>query len=133
MDIEKDKLIEELVSEFPFLKSTCLYEVPEGWLKTFFRDLCQEMQDMLVRHNCLDGYKVTQTKEKYGTLRWYDNGIPEDAWDEYMDIQNKYERISWHTCCHCGEKATKISQGWISPWCDECTHLINSTFKDLKD
>ena len=32
----------------------------------------------------------------------------------------KYEDLSYKTCISCGKPATKISKGWISPYCDDC-------------
>ena len=36
------------------------------------------------------------------------------------DIINKYTELSYRTCCVCGKPATKISRGWICPYCDDC-------------
>ena len=49
-------------------------------------------------------------------LRWYDDGAPR----EVFDIISKYEQLSETTCINCGQPATLISKGWISPYCDEC-------------
>ena len=35
------------------------------------------------------------------------------------DIVDKYEVLSTHTCVECGKPATKMSTGWICPYCDE--------------
>lgn len=36
------------------------------------------------------------------------------------EIISKYEGISERICIKCGKPATRISLGWISPWCDDC-------------
>ena len=55
-------------------------------------------------------------KEKYGTLRWYDAGAPKEVYD----IIHKYEELSFRTCIECGKPAKYITQGWISPYCEDC-------------
>ena len=98
--------------------STWLDCMPRGWKKAFGEDLCRELKEALDEFQFTDKYVISQVKEKYGGLRWYDNGIPKGcrAWD----VIGKYERISERTCCNCGKPATKISRGWICPWCDDC-------------
>ena len=41
------------------------------------------------------------------------------------DIIPKYERLSARTCIRCGNPATKVSTGWISPYCDTCAGKIS--------
>jgi hypothetical protein len=38
--------------------------------------MCEELKQELIKFNYLDNYEITQIKEKYGSLRWYDNGNP---------------------------------------------------------
>ena len=38
-----------------------------------------------------------QIKEKYGGLRWYDNGFPKEGYEEYKDWLYKYEDLSFKT------------------------------------
>ena len=52
------------------------------------------------------------------SLRWYDAGVPKDS--KIWDIIDKYTQISYKTCVVCGKPATKMSTGWISPYCDDC-------------
>lgn len=104
---------------------------PPGWAK-LCEDLCAELKVLFDRVGFTNEYKLCQVKEKYGSLRWYDNGAPEEIWDEYQDIIEKYELLSEKTCCVCGAPATKISTGWISPFCDECAKEINGTFKEIE-
>lgn len=83
---------------------------------------------------------VIYIRRKYRTywcgnsLRWYDNGAPEGAFEEINKIIHKYENISERTCIRCGKPATKISLGWISPYCDECAEILQKRgvrFKDI--
>ena len=128
-DIEKNK---ELIKKYPFLlprnvwtdkvledydySYTRLDEIPDGWRIAFGEQLCEELKDALLQAGYLDKFRFTQIKEKYGTLRLYNNGCNKEAWD----VINKYEALSARTCIVCGKPATKISQGWICPYCDKC-------------
>lgn len=97
---------------------TELDAMPEGWRKAFGIQMCKELKKELKKHKFLYKYRITQIKEKFGGLRWYDTGSPKDS--EIWDIIDKYTQISYRTCIVCGKPATKISKGWISPFCDDC-------------
>ena len=100
---------------------TELDEMPFGWKKAFGEQICEEIMQELVEHDCVDQYRILDIKEKYGSLRWYDSGGTEKI---YNEIIPKYEALSEKTCIRCGAPATKISTGWISPWCDTCALAI---------
>lgn len=122
-----------LVERFPFLlprnrwtgevsedydySYTELDAMPEGWRKAFGEQLCEELKAELVKAGCLNEYRIAQIKEKYGSLCWYDFGATEKILSE---IVPKYERLSQRTCIKCGASATRITTGWISPYCDSC-------------
>lgn len=138
----------ELVKKYPFLLPrnrfsdkviedydytyTELDEMPEGWKIAFGEPMCKEIAEDLIKYNYLDEYRIAQIKEKFGSLRWYDNGVPEGS--HVYDIIKKYEYISEKTCIRCGNKATKQSLGWISPWCNDCTSKVGTRWKfiDIK-
>lgn len=81
-----------LIEEYPFLlpRNRFTDEVPknydytytelddlvDGWRMAFGEDICQEIKEELVKYNALDSYRITQIKEKFGSLRWYDTGTP---------------------------------------------------------
>ena len=83
----------KLIERFPFLMPrnrwtdkvpedfdysyTELDSMPDGWRKAFGEQMCEEIREELVRANYLDQYRITQIKEKYGSLRWYDFGCTE--------------------------------------------------------
>ncbi|MCD8376210.1 MAG: hypothetical protein LUD69_04650 [Oscillospiraceae bacterium] len=98
------------------LAESVLWELPYGWKKTFVEPMCEELSEALSKAGLLEDYGVLQAKEKYGCLRWYDYG----GNSETDEIICKYEDISEHTCVYCGAPATKMSQGYIAPWCDAC-------------
>jgi len=112
--------------EYPY---TYLDDMPYGWRRAFGKQMCEEIRKVLIKDNYLYNYRVAQVKEKYGTLRWYDDGAPSSIYCELQDIIDKYEELSYRTCICCGRPATKISKGWISPFCDRCAGKLNKRVK----
>jgi hypothetical protein len=88
-------------------------DIPHGWFNAFGMQMVEELNNALGKN--AENYFITQIKEKYGSLRWYDNGCTEEGYK----VIKKYARLSEVTCIRCGQPATKISSGWISPYCDE--------------
>ena len=105
--------------------------MPDGWRKAFGKQMCEEIRNALIEDNYLYKYRIVQIKEKYGSLRWYDWGAPQKV----QDIIDKYEEISTHTCIRCGRPATKISTGWICPFCDKCADKLSDRidFRDIEE
>lgn len=99
---------------------TQLDDMPEGWKAAFGKKMCEDIQGVLVKHNCVDLFRVVQVKEKFGSLRFYFEGLPMPCHNEVHEIVMKYEEISSRTCCICGKKAEYISSGWICPYCGDC-------------
>lgn len=96
-----------------------LDDMPDGWRKAFGEQMCEEIYQALLRdggEEAVNKYRIIQIKEKWGYLHWYDSG----GNAEINKIIRKYEDISEKTCITCGKPATKISLGWISPYCDNC-------------
>ena len=103
----------------PKYSYTELDDMPDGWRKAFGIQMCEELREELIKFNYLNKYRITQIKEKYGELRWYDNGIPIGS--KIYDIINKYSKLSTHICIHCGRPAEIINNmGWYEPICDKC-------------
>ena len=95
---------------------TELDSMPTGWRNAFGIQMCKEIKRALIDaggRKMLHWYRITQIKEKYGSLRWYDTGAPE----EVQKIIAKYEYISERTCIVCGKSADYITKGWIEPYC----------------
>ena len=126
--IPRNRFTGKIPDDFDY-SYTELDAMPDGWRKAFGERMCEEIRDALIEANCLDGYRVSQIKEKYGTLRWYDFG----ATQKVYDIISKYEYISGFICQHCGSPyAKEFNDGWISTICENCAkipHLdwINAT------
>lgn len=102
---------------------TELDNMPDGWRKAFGIMMCEELRDELIRVDDLDRWRILELKEKYGMLRLYDNGHKADS--KIGDIINKYEQISERRCVVCGKPATRVTTGWISPFCDACCIACN--------
>ena len=66
-------------------------EVPEGWRKAFCPQMWDELKEILEKYNYLDKFRFAQIKEKWGALRIYDNGAPEEVYDEIEAWEFKYE------------------------------------------
>lgn len=120
----------KVLDKILFLPSyTELDAMEPGWRKAFGIQMCKEIKKELKKHKFLYKYRIAQIKEKFGGLRWYDAGIPKDS--KIWDIIDKYTQISYKTCVVCGKPATKISKGWISPYCDDC--IGDRQFTEIKD
>lgn len=142
---EEQKKNYELCMEYPFLvptnrwtgKEVADYEyeyteldaMPQGWRIAFGEQLCAELKEELANANYLENYRITDIKEKYGMLHWYDCGNTENG----HKIIGKYEGMSRRICIHCGKPATKISTGWISPWCDTCANQISDNMVSIEE
>lgn len=137
----------ELIEKYPFLMPrndwtgevvedydysyTLLDDLEPGWKIRFGMPFIEDLREVLVKNNCLDNYLVVQIKEKFGSLRWYSYGEPE----EWLDHMYAWEYISEHTCKKCGKFPVPMrDDGWLSPWCDECFRSIHpkATEEDFK-
>lgn len=105
----------EYIPEYDY-EDTELDNMPDGWRKAFGEQMCQEIMDELVANDMVDTYRIVQIKEKYGGLRWYDDGFTKKG----HEIIDNYERLSYKTCIRCGKPATRMTRGWIMPFCDDC-------------
>ncbi len=110
----------EKVPEYDY-EYTELDSMPDGWRIAFGEQLCEELKEALTKANLLDEYRIVQIKEKYGQLRWYDSGNTREGYD----VLGKYTALSERTCIRCGRPATRITMGWISPFCDDCCEGVS--------
>lgn len=111
------KLITESMERYDW-SWTELDSMPDGWRKAFGIQMCDEIRESLVEVNDLNRWRIVQMKEKYGRLLIYDNGAMVGC--RVHDIERKYEALSEKTCVVCGKPATRITLGWICPYCDDC-------------
>lgn len=122
--INWDTLTQLSVKQHKYKMGNVLDDIPNGWRKAFGIQLAEDIKQELKQKH-IKNYAVYQVKEKYGELRWYDNYS--------LNCLEKYKKLSKHTCVVCGRPATKISMGWICPWCDKCSNKINSNFISIND
>jgi ferredoxin-like protein FixX len=87
-----------------------------GWKKAFGDQYLKELKAQLKKDHYLYQFRITDIKEKYGTLRLYCNG----ASDEVYKIIDKYENLSYETCIECGDPAVIITDGYVLPYCMHC-------------
>ena len=90
--------------------------MPDGWAREFGFEMLCELERALREDGILDDYRITDIKEKYGTLRWYDNCTSKRV----MDIINKYCCMSIDVCLYCGRPTYYQTRGWISNVCKKC-------------
>ncbi len=113
-----------LVGKYPFLAiektndytTTWFDSIPIGWRKAFGEMICEEIKQQLISDGELDEYVIFEIKEKFGQLRWYDNGSR-----AVYRIIDKYSVLSEHICINCGKPDVPMTNcGWWSPYCKKC-------------
>lgn len=97
--------------------------MPNGWREAFGELLCEEIQEELEKYNFVDEYSIAQIKEKFGGLRWYDNGVPSEC--KIHEIIENYSVCSEYICIFCGELDVPCTDGWITPVCKNCIKKTN--------
>lgn len=118
----------EVVEDYDY-DYTELDSMPDGWRIAFGDQMVEELNQELVKGGFVNDYRITQIKEKYGGLRWYDNGNTKEGYN----IINKYESLSRRTCICCGKPAKYITFGWISPFCEDCIKDIEDDYETVEE
>lgn len=126
--LDNAELNEKLVEKFPYLRAQDWYgspmdaygyveldDMPIGWRKAFGWEMINEINEAIAADH-ISNYTILQIKEKFGGLRWYDNGHT----DRIANIIHKYGELSEKTCVECGKPAKWMTTDWICPFCDEC-------------
>lgn len=141
--IEKNK---ELIEKYPWLlprnrwtgevvdnydySFTELDDMPDGWRIAFGEEMCEEIQQALNElGKQANTFRILQIKEKFGYLRLYTNWYT----SKISNIIHKYEDMSRYICIECGAPASKITTGWINPWCDKCAENYHESTVDIND
>jgi hypothetical protein len=120
----------KIISEFPELfqdaklspQESCMawgIDVGDGWYSIVYA-ACKAIKSHLKRLKDIDeplDYKFAQIKEKFATIRIYDNGG-----DEFIDgVIATAEHLSSITCEECGKLGRIHTTGcWLKTLCDEC-------------
>ena len=105
----------EIVDRYPYaFQGSFTFEVGDGWadlLRELFRRI-----DLTLDDEWKDGesFRVTQCKEKYGSLRFYSSGP-----DEVERLVDWVEEVSLRTCDACGRPGRMRREGWLAVRCDE--------------
>ena len=95
--------------------------IPPGWI-----DLAQKMIEEC--ETIEPNFELIDLKEKWGMIRMFSYPYTE----QIAKIEHKYEQLSSQICCKCGKPATKLSTGWILPWCDKCSQDEEKYYKRFK-
>ena len=69
-----------------------------------------------------DGIVLAQVKEKFGTLRVYINGCPNEIFEEVHQHIGVAEIKSGETCETCGKPGKRIGDGWVRTICEKCSN-----------
>ena len=79
--------------------------------------MCDEIQEPLIKANCINSFRFSQIKEKFGSMRCYTFEAP----SEVQDIITKYEYISHFVCQYCGDPANcLIKKFYTEQLCEDC-------------
>jgi hypothetical protein len=100
------------------------FEHDDGWFDLEWR-LCEDLEKILGQDSAV-GYKLFQIKEKFGTLRWYDE-VKVELEDHANTVKAISERVrqaeneSAKTCEQCGKPGSLHTTGtWLKTVCAEC-------------
>ncbi len=96
------------------MRRTCMvwgFECGDGWFNL-----------LVWLSKCLDplGIVAAQVKEKFGTLRFYVEGVPSEFADHVYDLIDKAEAKSAKTCEKCGQPGKLRGIAWVTTLCEEC-------------
>lgn len=110
-----------------FFSYTLLHSIPQGWMKTFGIQFCEDLKEVLKSYtkDVRKSFRIYDIKEKWGRLQiscnWYT--------PEIENVLVKYEKLSQRTCIFCGHKAKWLSKGYILPYCNDCMKKEKHTRK----
>lgn len=110
--------LNELMETYPLVypvKPSCGVYYPIGW-ENLVLAFSQEVTEYLEK-NPIQGFFVTQIKEKFGELTIYVQCGDKNIYD----IIDKYGKLSLETCTQCGSgEGILRTDGWINVICKEC-------------
>ena len=100
-----------------------------GWRECFGEQMCEDILNALIEGGMKpEDFRIAQLKEKYGGLRLYTFGAPQQVYD----VITKYEYLSNHVCIICGKiNVPMYDNGWISPFCEECAQKCRYSPDDI--
>jgi len=91
-----------------------------GWGK-ILEDLCAKLHKLFTDAGLEgDNYpSVGQVKEKFGTLRFYMNQMPESVSEKAYEFISEAENLSAITCDICGAPGKTRNRSWVVVLCDD--------------
>jgi len=131
----KKELDEKLVQAFPILyrqrnlpmsqTAMCWGFPGDGWF-----DLIYNLSEKLeaINNKLPEGstkIEASQVKSKFGTLRFYVDGINKSVADEVYKLINEAENLSGKTCEYCGKPGKETNGGWVRTQCEDCSKTTN--------
>lgn len=113
--IPKNVITGKVIEDYNYDHYVGQHDLPDGWARLYLM-FCKAIKPYLVNANILYSFMFTQVKEKYGTMRLYNNGYTADM----LPIIMLYEGFSEYVCEDCGDFATKQTTHWIGSYCYTC-------------
>lgn len=104
-----DEIIAQFKYQFP---DHFVFECGPGWAGILL-EMCRRV-DLALDDEWKEIFKWSQVKEKFGTLRAYNNGP--DKIEEIVDWAESATRV---TCEECGKLGRFMNRGWIGVRCPE--------------
>jgi hypothetical protein len=102
-------------SNISSINSALTIECGPGWV---------HLVNLVRAEATLRGIRLTQIKQKFGTLRvYYAFDVPNKALaDEYQQLLDALDLVSAYTCERCGvpSRLTTSKTGWINTLCEDC-------------
>jgi hypothetical protein len=123
-----EKLDKQLCDTYPALyrqrnltmQQTCMcwgFACGAGWYK-IIDALSKKLTDYATANKIT--IEAAQVKEKFGTLSFYLDSVPEGHYDAVYAIVREAEAASAVTCEMCGEPGKLRGGGWIRTLCNAC-------------
>ncbi len=104
---------EEIKRDYPYqFPPHFTFECCSGWA-ALLREMCRRV-DLALEPEDREHFKWSQIKEKFGTLRAYNNGP-----DVVEDVIDWAEAASEKTCELCGRAGRLKRKGWHAVRCEE--------------
>lgn len=97
--------------------------IPTGWRNVFGKQFFKDLRAALIKDGILKTFRFVEIKEKYGTLRLYNNG----EGPETEKVIRHYELLSMCYCIDCGKPARYETRGWVEYLCEECFDKYESS------
>ena len=91
--------------------------LPTGWHKMILK-MCKELKPILEQHGLIDTYAISEVKEKWGALCWYDYILDfhcDVPWDVRALVSEYFDK-SKETCMICG--AQKMPEEFLCQGCE---------------